>query len=63
MDGPSTYTPLFRRLFTNERSREFQEVEQLYAWVKSYQDAFAETKEFDRRALLRPFPESVRSRR
>ncbi|MEO6215101.1 MAG: hypothetical protein ABIO86_03650 [Sphingomonas sp.] len=43
MSGDSTYTPFFRR-FTNERQREIQETERLYAWVKAHQDAFAETK-------------------
>jgi len=45
MEGQSTYTPLLRRLFVDERAREFREVEQLYIWVKSHQDAFTETKE------------------
>jgi hypothetical protein len=38
----STYIPFFRR-FTNERSREIQEAQTLYNWVKAYQDAFTET--------------------
>ncbi len=62
MDGPPTYTPLLRRLFTNERSKEFQEVEQLYAWVKAHQDAFAETKELIGRrcyAHFRDLPEEA----
>lgn len=43
MSGDSTYIPFFRR-FTNEKQREIQETERLYAWVKAHQDAFAETK-------------------
>src|SRR3546814_17587036 len=43
MSEPSAYTPFLRR-FTNERSREIQEAERLYAWVKAHQGAFAETK-------------------
>ena len=43
MSGDSTYVPFFRR-FTNERQREIQETERLYAWVKAHHDAFAETK-------------------
>ena len=43
MSEPSTYIPFLRR-FTNEKQREIQETERLYAWVKAHQDAFAETK-------------------
>lgn len=41
-DGPSTYTPFFRR-FTNERARELEETRRLYEWVKARQDSFPET--------------------
>ncbi|HEX8301313.1 type IV secretory system conjugative DNA transfer family protein [Sphingomonas sp.] len=43
LPGPSTYTPFFRRFFTDERAREIQETQQLYDWVKHHQDAFTET--------------------
>lgn len=42
-DGPSTYTPLFRRLFGDEQQRELEEANQLYAWVKAREGAFTET--------------------
>lgn len=38
----STYTPFLRR-FTDEKGRELEETQQLYAWVKARQDAFEET--------------------
>lgn len=41
-DRSSTYVPFFR-WFSTEREREFEEVRRLYAWVKTRQDAFAET--------------------
>ncbi|MCR2833496.1 type IV secretory system conjugative DNA transfer family protein [Parerythrobacter lacustris] len=41
----STYTPLFRRFFGNERSRELQEVRDLYHWVKAAQDRSTSTPE------------------
>ena len=31
-DGPSTYTPFFRR-FTNEHAKELEETRALYEWV------------------------------
>jgi hypothetical protein len=42
LSEPSTYIPFFRR-FTNEKQREIEETERLYAWVKAHQDVFAET--------------------
>lgn len=42
---PTAYTPLLRRLFGNERSRELQEVEALYEWVKRRQQEFTDTPE------------------
>jgi hypothetical protein len=43
LPGPSTYTPLLRRLFTDERGRNLEEARQQYARVKAWQDAFLET--------------------
>lgn len=54
MSGNSTYIPFLRRL-TNERAREIAETERLYAWVKAYQEAFAETQTTLGRRVMRCF--------
>jgi hypothetical protein len=41
--GPSTYTPFFRRFFTDERAKELEETTRLYEHVKAQHDAFRET--------------------
>jgi len=43
--GPSTYTPLMRRLFGNERQREIDEARQLYLRMRAERDALSETVE------------------
>lgn len=51
----STYIPFFRR-FTNEKTREIQETERLYRYVKAHQDAFKETKTTIGRAVYAAIP-------
>ncbi len=51
---PSVFKPL-SRLFTNEREREFEETRALYAWCKSRQQQFTETKETIGQAIYDKF--------
>jgi hypothetical protein len=60
---PSTYVPFLRR-FTDEKGREFDEAQQLYAWVRAHQDRFGETPATIGQRVyphLSPFSEEVRS--
>lgn len=41
--NPTVYTPLLRRLFSDERGRNLEEARQQYARVQAWQGAFAET--------------------
>jgi len=61
--GPSTYTPLMRRLFGNERQREIDEARQLYARMRAEQDALHETVELVTTMVLTeldPLPDDLR---
>lgn len=60
--GPTTYTPLMRRLFGNERQREIVDARQLYGRMRAEQDSLAETAELVTRMVygeLDPLPNDL----
>lgn len=63
IEKPSTYSPFFRRVFGNERSKEVREAEEHYALIKAHHDAYDETPtsfvEVIQSAFLEDIPDQV----